>query len=95
LCVLFGQSSGAVPPLDLQRLNQGGSLFVTRPTLAHYVATREEFELRASDVLGGIAAGSLRPRIDSRFSLAQAAEAHRALEGRATSGKVLLLPDAL
>jgi NADPH2:quinone reductase len=94
LCVLFGQASGAVPPFDLQRLNQGGSLFLTRPSLGHYVATREEFELRADDVLSAVAAGALRPRIDLRLPLAQAAEAQRALEGRATTGKVLLLPGA-
>jgi NADPH2:quinone reductase len=92
--VLFGQASGAVPPFDLQRLNQGGSLFLTRPSLGHYVATREEFELRADDVLSAVAAGALRPRIDLRLPLAQAAEAQRALEGRATTGKVLLLPGA-
>jgi len=92
LCVLYGQSSGAVPPLDLQRLNQGGSLFVTRPTLLHYTQDRAELELRAGAVLGAIAAGTLRVRIGARYPLAQAAEAHRALEGRATTGKVLLVP---
>ena len=92
LCVLYGQSSGAVPPFDLQRLNQGGSLFVTRPTLAHYTQDRAELELRAGAVLGAIAAGGLRVRIGARYPLAQAAEAHRALEGRSTTGKVLLVP---
>jgi NADPH2:quinone reductase len=92
LLVLFGQASGPVPPFDLQRLNAGGSLVVTRPSLAHFVATREELELRAGAVLGAIARGELRVRIGARFPLAQAADAHRALEGRATTGKVLLVP---
>jgi len=90
LCVLFGQSSGAVPPFDLQRLNRAGSLFVTRPTLAHYVATREELEQRAGAVLNAIAAGALNVRIGARFALVEAAKAHAALEGRTTTGKVLL-----
>jgi NADPH2:quinone reductase len=92
LLVLFGQSSGPVPPFDLQRLNAGGSLFVTRPSLAHYVATRAELEERAGAVLGSLAEGALRSTIAGRFALADAADAHRALEGRATSGKLLLLP---
>jgi len=92
LMVLFGQSSGAVPAVDLQRLNQHGSLFVTRPSLAHYVATREELAMRASAVLTAIALGELKVRIDKRFPLTQAADAHRYLEGRETRGKVLLLP---
>jgi NADPH2:quinone reductase len=92
LCVLFGQASGAVPPLDLQRLNQAGSVFVTRPSLAHYVATREELELRARMVLNAVADGNLRVRVDQRFALEDAQGAHRALEGRGTSGKVLLIP---
>jgi len=92
LLVLYGQSSGPVPPLELQRLNQGGSLFVTRPTLAHYTQDRAELELRAGAVLDGIAAGRLSVRVGARFPLAEAAAAHRALEGRATTGKVLLLP---
>ncbi len=92
LLALYGQSSGPVAPFDLQRLNLGGSLFVTRPSLAHYTATREELELRAGAILGDVAAGSLEVRIGARFPLAEAAEAHRALEGRRTTGKVLLLP---
>jgi NADPH2:quinone reductase len=92
LMVLFGQSSGAVPPIDLQRLNQHGSLFVTRPSLAHYVATREELAMRASAVLTAIALGELKVRIDKAFPLTQAADAHRYLEARETRGKVLLLP---
>jgi NADPH2:quinone reductase len=90
--VLFGQSSGPVPPFDLQRLNAGGSLFVTRPSLAHYVATRAELEERSAAVLGAVARGELAVRIAARFPLAEAAEAHRALEGRGTSGKLLLIP---
>ncbi len=92
LCVLFGQASGAVAPFDLQRLAQGGSLFLTRPSLAHYVATRAELELRAHAVLDAVRSGALRVRVDSRLPLREAAEAHRRLEGRQTSGKVLLLP---
>src|SRR5205814_327752 len=92
LLVLFGQSSGPVPPCDLQRLNRGGSLFVTRPSLTHYTADRAELELRAGAVLDAVAAGRLRVRVGARFPLAEAAAAHRALEGRATTGKVLLLP---
>jgi len=90
LCVLFGQSSGAPAPLDLQRLNQGGGLFVTRPSLAHYTATRGELELRANAVLSAVAQGALRVRIDRRFPLREAAEAQRVLESRASSGKILL-----
>lgn len=92
LLALFGQSSGPVPPFDLQRLNAGGSLVVTRPSLAHFTATREELELRASAVLDAIASGWLQVRIGARFPLAEAAAAQRALESRSTSGKVLLLP---
>src|SRR5262245_25561764 len=92
LLVRVGQSSGPVPPFDLGRLNAMGSLFITRPSLAHYTADRAELELRASAVLGAIAAGRLAIRIGAEFPLAQAADAHRALEGRATTGKVLLRP---
>jgi NADPH2:quinone reductase len=92
LLALFGQSSGPVPPFDLGRLNGMGSLFVTRPSLAHYTADRAEFELRAGAVFDAIAAGQLHVRIGAEFPLASAADAHRALEGRATTGKVLLRP---
>ena len=92
LLVLFGQSSGPVPPFDLGRLNAMGSLFVTRPSLAHYTADRAELELRAGAVFDAIAAGRLHVRIGAEFPLARAADAHRALEGRATTGKVLLRP---
>jgi NADPH2:quinone reductase len=92
LLALFGQSSGPVPPFDLQRLNAGGSLVITRPSLAHFTATREELELRAGAVLGAVAEGWLQVRIGARFPLSGAAAAHRALESRATTGKVLLVP---
>ena len=88
---LFGQSSGPVPPLDLSRLS-GGSLFVTRPGLAHHAASREELMGRAGDLFEWIASGALKLRIDRTFPLQDAAAAHRALEGRQTAGKVLLIP---
>jgi NADPH2:quinone reductase len=90
--VLFGGSSGAVPPFDLIKLSQKGSLFITRPTLAHYTATREELEWRAHDVLQWIARGELKLRIHKVYPLAEAAQAHRDLEGRKTTGKLLLKP---
>ncbi len=90
--VLFGGSSGQVPPLDLQRLNAAGSLYVTRPTLGDYTATRDELVQRATELFEAVAAGALEVRVGATFPLADAADAHRALEGRATTGKVLLLP---
>jgi len=90
--VLFGGASGQVPPFDIQRLNSGGSLFLTRPTLAHYTRTRAELLKRAAYVLGGVRDGWLSFRIGATFPLRDAAEAHRALESRATTGKVVLLP---
>jgi NADPH2:quinone reductase len=90
--VLFGQSSGPVPPLDPQILSQKGSLFLTRPTLGHYVANRVELEKRSGDVLGWIGSGELEVTIGRIFPLSEAVLAHRALEGRETSGKVLLVP---
>jgi NADPH2:quinone reductase len=90
--VLFGGSSGAVPPFDLIKLSQKGSLFVTRPTLVHYTATREDLEWRAGEVLGMIASGDLKLRIHKTYPLADAAQAHRDLEGRKTTGKLLLIP---
>lgn len=90
--VLYGQSSGPVAPLDLQVLNAKGSLFVTRPSLQHHILTREDLERRAGEVLGWIRKGELRVRIGATFPLAEAAEAHRQLEGRRTTGKVLLIP---
>jgi len=78
--------------LDPQILNTKGSLYLTRPNLAHYVSTRDELLSRAADVLSWVKSGELKVRIGATFSLAQAADAHRALEGRATTGKVLLVP---
>ncbi len=89
---LYGQSSGPVGPFDLQTLNAKGSLFVTRPSLNHHVATREELVQRASEVLGWVRDGKLRLRTELEFPLKEAGEAHRALEGRKTTGKVLLIP---
>jgi NADPH2:quinone reductase len=91
ILVLFGQSSGPVPPFDPARLTPG-SLFVTRPSLAHYSADPEEREMRASAVYDAIRAGELEVRIGGEFPLADAAEAHRALESRKTTGKLLLIP---
>jgi NADPH2:quinone reductase len=92
LLVLFGQSSGAVAPFDAQVLSAKGSLFLTRPTLAHYTATREELLRRANEIFGWIADGSLKVRIGATFPLADAAHAHTELQSRRTTGKVLLLP---
>ena len=91
LMALFGASSGAVPPFDLIRLSTMGSLYVTRPTMKDYLRTREELERRAADVFGGMARGKLKVRIGHRYPLAEAAQAHRDLEGRKTTGKVLLV----
>ena len=88
----FGQSSGMVPPVDPLELLRHGSLFLTRPTLAHYAAARDELVWRAGDVLGWVRDGSLNVRIDRAVPLADAGEAHRALEERRTTGKVLLVP---
>ncbi len=90
--VLFGGASGAVPPFDLMLLTKHGSLFVTRPTLQHYIATRAELEQRSSDVLQMKTSGDLKLRIHKAYPLSQAQEAHRDLEGRKTSGKLLLIP---
>jgi len=92
MMVLFGQSSGPVAPIDPNILNGKGSLFLTRPALGHHCATREELLWRAGDVLGWIASGKLKLQIDRTYKLADAAQAHRDLEGRATAGKLLLLP---
>ena len=88
--VLFGQSSGPVPPIEPAILNPKGSLFLTRPSLAHYMLDREELLGRAADVFALIAQGALDVRIDRELPLAQAAEAHRLLESRATAGKLVL-----
>ena len=92
MMVLYGQSSGPVGAFDPQVLSQKGSLFLTRPTLGHYIATRTELLERAGEVLGWIKSGRLKLLIQHEFPLAQAPEAHRALEGRKTTGKVLLIP---
>jgi len=92
MMVFYGNASGPVPPIDPLVLSRKGSLFLTRPSLGHYVADRASLEARAADVLGDAAAGRLKVRIDRRYPLAEAAEAHRALEGRQTTGKVLLVP---
>ena len=92
MMVLFGGSSGAVPPFDLIALSTKGSLFVTRPTLGHYTLTREELLARAGDVFEMIRAGKLKLRIEHTYPLADAQRAHRELEGRKTTGKLLLIP---
>jgi len=92
MMVLYGQSSGPVAPLDLQVLSQKGSLFATRPTLHHYVVTRAELLARAGEVMTWVRAGRLKLRIGGEFALAQAGEAHRQLEARRTTGKLLLIP---
>ncbi len=92
MMVFFGNASGPVDPIDPLILSQKGSLFLTRPVLFHHIADRVSLERRSVDVLDGVATGKLRVRIGATFPLAEAAEAHRALEGRKTTGKVLLLP---
>jgi len=92
MMVLFGQSSGPVPPLDPQVLNRKGSLYLTRPTIAHYAATREELTARASELFSWIEDGWLRVHIDRTLPLGEASAAHAALESRRTVGKVLLVP---
>jgi NADPH2:quinone reductase len=92
MMVFFGNASGPVPPIDPLTLSRKGSLFLTRPLLVHHIADRASLEARAADVLGDVAAGRLSVRIDRTLPLAEAAEAHRALEGRLTAGKVLLVP---
>lgn len=90
--VLFGGASGPVPLFDLMKLSQKGSLFITRPTLAHYTLTREDLEWRASDVMQMVVSGQLKLRIHQTYPLEQAEQAHRDLEGRKTTGKLLLIP---
>lgn len=92
MLALYGQASGAVPPLDLQRLNSAGSVFVTRPTLAHYVAERAELLERAGDVLGWVGSGQLAIHVGGRYPVARAHAAHADLEARRTTGKLLLVP---
>lgn len=90
--VLYGQASGAVEPVDPQILNRLGSLFLTRPSLSHYLADRDELLWRTGDLFGWMANGQLKVTIDQRFPLAEAAEAHRYLQGRKTRGKIVLIP---
>ena len=92
LLALYGQASGPVPPFDLGRLGRGGSLFVTRPSLGAYIATRDEMMARADDLFQWVASGELNVRVDRTFPLAQAGDAHRYMEARKTKGKVLLIP---
>jgi len=89
---LFGASSGPVPPFDLGKLSQKGSLFITRPTLVHHIASHEELQQRAGDVLNMIASGKLKLRIEHLYPLKDARQAHQDLEGRKTTGKLLLIP---
>ena len=92
MMVLFGQSSGAVPPFDAQVLNAKGSLFLTRPSLGHYVATREELLRRSGDIFGWIESGKLKLRIGGSYPLAEAPRAHEDLASRKTTGKLILIP---
>jgi NADPH2:quinone reductase len=92
MLVMFGQSSGAVPPVNLRVLATGGSLYLTRPTLHHYIATAQELGWRAGDLFRWIAEGKLEVRIDSMYPLAEAAEAQKRIESRQSAGKILLLP---
>ncbi len=92
MLVLFGNSSGAAPAIDPLLLSQRGSLYLTRPKLGDYTIAREELLARAGEVLGWVASGKLRLRLEHTYPLAQAADAHRALEGRQTTGKILLIP---
>jgi NADPH2:quinone reductase len=91
MLVLFGQSSGPVPPVDPARLAKKGA-YLTRPSLAHYTATREELRWRARELFGWLESGEVKLRIDRELPLSEAAEAHRLLESRGTRGKLLLVP---
>jgi NADPH:quinone reductase len=90
--VFYGNASGPVGPIDPLLLSQKGSLFMTRPTLFHYIADRASLEARAADVFSQVAAGQLAVRVERAYPLAEASQAHRALEERRTTGKLLLLP---
>jgi NADPH2:quinone reductase len=92
MLALFGAASGPVPPVDPQRLNAGGSLFLTRPTMGHYLRDEAERRWRSDEIFAAAANGSLKVRIGARYPLSQAGQAHRDLEGRKTTGKVLLVP---
>jgi NADPH:quinone reductase len=89
---LFGAASGPVPPFDPQRLNAAGSVFLTRPSLAHFVRTREEFTWRATELFDAIAGGDITVEVGGRYPLAEAARAHEDLQGRKTTGSIVLLP---
>jgi NADPH2:quinone reductase len=92
MLVLFGASSGPVPPVDPVTLSEKGSLYMARTTLAHFTATREELLTRSGDVFAMIASGALKPKIAKMYPLAEAAQAHRDLEARKLTGKLLLIP---
>ena len=92
MLVLFGAASGPVPPVDPQRLNSGGSLYLTRPTLFHHIDTREELLATASSVYAEVAAGRLDVRIAHRYPLDEARKAHEDLQARRTTGKLVLIP---
>ena len=92
MMALYGASSGPVPPVDPQRLNSGGSLVLTRPTLGHFIATPDEFRWRCDELFSAISAGRINVRIGARYPLADARKAHEDLEGRRTTGKLLLIP---
>lgn len=89
---LFGASSGPVPPVDPQRLNAAGSVFLTRPNLAHFTRTPDEFAWRAGELLDAIADGSITITVGGHYPLADAAQAHRDLQGRKTTGSIVLVP---
>jgi NADPH2:quinone reductase len=93
MLVLYGASSGQVPPFDIQRLNRGGSLYLTRPTLGHYVGDRDELLWRAHDVFAAIADGTLQVQVGGRYGLSEAARAYDDLEARRTTGKLLIVPE--
>jgi len=90
--VLYGAASGPVPPFDPQRLNAGGSLTLTRPTLVHFLQNAQERQWRSTEIFDAAAKGTLKVRIGARYPLPEAAQAHRDLETRKTTGKVLLVP---
>jgi NADPH2:quinone reductase len=90
--VLYGQSSGPVPPFDPQLLNAKGSLYLTRPTITHYLATREELVARSTDLFDWVGSGALTARVHAEYPLAESERAHRDLESRGTAGKLLLIP---
>jgi NADPH2:quinone reductase len=92
MLVLFGAASGPVPPVDPQRLNAGGSLYLTRPTIAHYLLNAQERRWRSDEIFAAAASGTLKVRIGARYPLAEATRAHDDLEQRRTTGKVILVP---